>query len=227
MSLILKYYDEKERREYCWFDSSNVVASIVEDFEDDYKEMTIVYKGGRAYKYLKVSVNDYLMASRGSLDGSIGKAVNEFIKSKYDFEKIDNFDLVKLEKKKQQIIKEKKNMENAKVIARKLYNLHYLLESVVYEEMRGVDFTDEQGTIIYKLMEGFESLGREFLNDNFKNKNEEIYERMFETPSPEESDYDMKLLLNQYFGIIPEELQDWEYQEAIDDYGYQVNVWEQ
>lgn len=54
-------YVESIKRDFTWYDSSNILYSECVDNEDDYKTLYIVYKkGGDVYKYYNVSVVDYL-----------------------------------------------------------------------------------------------------------------------------------------------------------------------
>lgn len=88
-----RYYDKEKRMDYAWYESTSVIFSICEDKENELKELTVVFKGGKAYVYHAVDVSDYVMFLHGGLDGSNGKALNAFIKPKYEFEKIDDYDL--------------------------------------------------------------------------------------------------------------------------------------
>lgn len=109
MSIILQKYDVNERKEYSWYNSSNVLYSICIDVENDLKQLIVVFKNGSAYCYKDVDVNDYLLFSRGGLDGSQGKSLNKYIKPKYECEKINNFDIDSLKKKLDEFINNKVN----------------------------------------------------------------------------------------------------------------------
>ena len=54
-------------------------------------------------------VKDYVMFKHGGLDGSQGKALNKFIKPKYEFEKVENADMELL---KEEYVKLKYPEEN-------------------------------------------------------------------------------------------------------------------
>lgn len=95
--ITFRYYDEKERIDRVWYDSSNVLYSECEDKENDYKTLKVVFKGGATYVYYEVDVQDYVMFVNGGLDGSNGKALNKYIKPKCDFEKLPSTNLEELE----------------------------------------------------------------------------------------------------------------------------------
>jgi len=108
MGLIVNKYDEEKRIDFCWYDSSNLVYSELLDKKDELKELTVVFKGGRQYKYFDVSVQDALFFSRGGLKGSVGTEFDQrIVKKGYKFEKLENADLSLIEFKKQQILEER------------------------------------------------------------------------------------------------------------------------
>ena len=91
-----RFYDKESRIDRAWYDSSNVLYSECEDKENDYKMLKVVFGKGSTYLYKNIDVNDYLMFMVGGLDGSNGKALNKFIKAKYEVEKLPNTDLAQL-----------------------------------------------------------------------------------------------------------------------------------
>lgn len=99
MSLIFEKYDEDEKKEYSWYDSSSVLYSVCSDPENGLKELIVVFNNGTAYLYKDVDVYDYLLFSRGGLDGSQGKSFYRFIRNKYQGEKLSNFDIEELKMK--------------------------------------------------------------------------------------------------------------------------------
>jgi len=107
MSIILNEYDEENRLDRTWFDSSNVLFSICDDKVDALKEVTVCFSDGRTYSYSEVKVNDYLMF-RNSL--SQGKDLFKYIAVKdngiprYKTTKLENTDLKQLENQKQLIL---------------------------------------------------------------------------------------------------------------------------
>ena len=91
MSIIKECYQHNVDK--VWYDSSNIFFSECYDKENDFKLLKIVFKNGYTYLYKDVDVNDYLMFKYGGTDGSNGKALNKYIKNKYECERIENSDL--------------------------------------------------------------------------------------------------------------------------------------
>jgi hypothetical protein len=106
MGLIISKYNEEQRIDKCWYDSSNIIFSETFDKQNELKEIIIVFKGGRAYKYLNVNVNDIVLFKHGGVSGSIGKAFEQYLK-KYPFEKLENYNLAILEEEKQKLLLER------------------------------------------------------------------------------------------------------------------------
>ncbi len=88
--IIFRKYDEKEHIDHVWYQSSNIVYSECLDTINELKTLTVIFKNGKRYQYKEVDVNDYVMFMHGGLDGSNGKALNKFIKNKYECEKLDD-----------------------------------------------------------------------------------------------------------------------------------------
>jgi len=107
MSIILNEYNEENRIDKTWFDSSNVKYCECDDKLDALKEVTVCFSDGRTYSYSDVKVNDYLMF-RNSL--SQGKDIFKYIAVKdngvprYKTTRLENTDLTLLEVQKQQIL---------------------------------------------------------------------------------------------------------------------------
>ena len=80
--LLLRDYNNEKKLDRAWFNSSTVVYSECDDVSDGLKVLRVTFKNGSTYEYKDVDVNNYLMFLRGGLDGSHGKALNEFIKKK-------------------------------------------------------------------------------------------------------------------------------------------------
>lgn len=94
--MILKaIYDEKTLTEKVWYDSSSVFYSeFVEHPNDNFGELYVTFKNGSTYHYSNVDmVHDYILFKNGGLDKSQGKALNMYIKAKYQFDKMDNKDV--------------------------------------------------------------------------------------------------------------------------------------
>lgn len=91
--ILFRYYDQENRIDRAWYDSSNIIYSECDDNLNDFKTLRIVFKTGDLYEYKKVDVNDYLMFMAGGLNGSNGKAFYKYIKPKYEVEKKERLDL--------------------------------------------------------------------------------------------------------------------------------------
>jgi len=106
--LLFRDYNEEKRLDRAWFKSSNVFYSECEDRENELKVLRVTYNNGATYEYSNVDVNDYVMFLAGGLEGSHGKALNEFIKKK-------NCPYRKLEKKDtNQLLTEMTNLSKQK-----------------------------------------------------------------------------------------------------------------
>ena len=110
MSIIINKYDEENRLDHCFYDSSNVLYSICNDKLDELKDLTVVFKDGRSYLYEQIPVNQYLMFRQST---SQGKDLFKYIAVKdkgvdrYKTTRIQDTDLKMLESKKQQILEER------------------------------------------------------------------------------------------------------------------------
>lgn len=94
--IIFRDYDKENKIDRVWFESTNVIYSECDDNDNDYKTLRVTFKGGATYEYKKVDVNDYMMFISGGLDGSNGKALNQFIKPKCECVKIEAKNLQEL-----------------------------------------------------------------------------------------------------------------------------------
>lgn len=88
--VTFRNYDEKERIDRVWYQSSNIVFTECLDNPDSLKTLTVTFKNNRRYRYDDVDVNDYVMFMHGGLDGSNGKAFSKYIVSKYKGVKIED-----------------------------------------------------------------------------------------------------------------------------------------
>lgn len=116
--ILFRYYDQENRVDMAWYDSSNIVYSECDDNVNDFKTLRIVFKTGDMYEYKQVDVNDYLMFMAGGLDGSNGKAFYKYIRPKYEVEKKGHLDLEIL-KNTMEEYKEKNNTKNKEKIENK------------------------------------------------------------------------------------------------------------
>lgn len=103
--LLFSFYNEKTHTEKAWYDSSNIFYSeYVESAEKNEGDLYVTFKNGATYKYKNVQIApDYIVFKHGGLDGSHGKALNAHIKSKYEFEKVENKDINELINEKIQL----------------------------------------------------------------------------------------------------------------------------
>ena len=93
--ILVSKYDETEKIDEVFYESSNIYYSkAVEHKNDNFVDLYVTFKNGATYLYKNVDmVKDYIMFKHGGLDGSQGKALNKFIKPKYEFEKVENADM--------------------------------------------------------------------------------------------------------------------------------------
>lgn len=93
--ILKKVYDNEKHIEKVWFESGSVFYSeFVEHENDNFGELYVTFKNGGTYHYLNVDmIRDYTMFKAGGIDGSHGKALNQFIKKNYQFEKCENKDI--------------------------------------------------------------------------------------------------------------------------------------
>lgn len=104
--LLLRDYNQEKRLDRAWYSSSNIVYSECEDHENELKTLRVVFKNGSCYEYKDVSVMDYLMFMHGGIDGSNGKALNSFIKTKkYEYERKDDVNLTLIAEEMNSILK--------------------------------------------------------------------------------------------------------------------------
>ena len=90
--ILVSKYDETEKIDEVFYESSNIYYSkAIEHKNDNFVDLYVTFKNGATYLYKNVDmVKDYIMFKHGGLDGSQGKALNKFIKPKYEFEKVEN-----------------------------------------------------------------------------------------------------------------------------------------
>lgn len=113
MGVIVNKYDEEKEIFYSFYESSNILYSELIEKKDKLKDLIVVFKGGRCYKYFDIHVQDGLYFSYGLKNNSIGESFNNIIiKKGYRFEKLENADLNKLNEFKEQIIQEQELKRN-------------------------------------------------------------------------------------------------------------------
>lgn len=105
MAVLTKFYDKEKRTDKVWYSSSNIYYSeFVENEHDNKGQLYVVFKNGAKYQYKDVDMpTDYLIFKKGGLDGSNGKALNAYIKPKYEFEKMEVVDMDLLEEERKRI----------------------------------------------------------------------------------------------------------------------------
>jgi hypothetical protein len=92
-----KIYDEKSKTQKVWYDSSMILYSEMIEHETENKgDLFITFKNGCTYKYSDVSFEDYVLLISGMTDLSHGKTLNKIIKPKYDYVKIGDADVEKI-----------------------------------------------------------------------------------------------------------------------------------
>lgn len=119
--IIKKYYDEKEKADEVWYDSSMIYyTKFVEHENENRGDLFVTFKNGTQYVYKSVSYGDYLVFKNGGTNAaSQGKALNSIIKPMYDFENLGDDDIEALKRRYEEICrleKEEKNKEDFKNI---------------------------------------------------------------------------------------------------------------
>jgi hypothetical protein len=107
--LLYREYDSEKKLDRAWFHSTNVVYSECDDIVDGLKILRVTFKGGATYQYKDVAVGDYLMFMTGGLDGSNGKALNKYIKPKYEYARIEDRDINELNEEMNRLKEAKAN----------------------------------------------------------------------------------------------------------------------
>lgn len=95
MAILKSIYNENMLTERVWYESSSVVYSeFIEHENDNNGELFVTFKNGSTYHYKNVDmVRDYVLFKNGGLSKSQGKALNEFIKKNYEYERVDDRDV--------------------------------------------------------------------------------------------------------------------------------------
>jgi hypothetical protein len=100
MSVLRKEYNLETHVDEVWYDSTNVVYSRFEENENENMgDLYVVFKAGKQYIYKNVSYADYLYFKNGLVEGSSGKALNEYIIKRYKGEKTDDADITELQER--------------------------------------------------------------------------------------------------------------------------------
>lgn len=109
--VLFRLYDKAKKVDRIWYKSSNIVYTECDDNENDYKTLRVTFKNGSTYQYNEIDVNDYVLFVHGGLYGSNGKALNQFIKQKYNFEKLEDKDVSLLLKECENLLEKSKKDE--------------------------------------------------------------------------------------------------------------------
>jgi len=89
--ILKKVYDEKEKKQKVWYDSTMLLYSEMVEYDDANKgDLYVTFKNGTTYKYTGVAFEDYIVFIGGGTDASQGKALNKVIKNKYEYEKVND-----------------------------------------------------------------------------------------------------------------------------------------
>jgi len=95
--ILKKKYDEKTKTQKVWYDSSMLFYSeMVENENENCGNLYVTFKNGSCYVYKNVRFEDYVIFIAGGTDVSQGKALNKFIKSKYECERLEDSNLDEL-----------------------------------------------------------------------------------------------------------------------------------
>lgn len=113
--IIKKYYDEKEKADEVWYDSSMIYyTKFVEHENENRGDLFVTFKNGTLYVYKSVAYGDYLVFKNGGTSASSqGKALNSIIKPMYDFENLGDSDMDEIKRRYNEIC-ELENKENEK-----------------------------------------------------------------------------------------------------------------
>lgn len=90
-----KYY-QAGKTDKVWYDSSNIVYSEFKDDGNGKGQLFVTFKNGATYQYKDVDIaTDYILFKHGGTnpDKSNGKALNQFIKPKYECERVSDKDM--------------------------------------------------------------------------------------------------------------------------------------
>ena len=154
--------------DHTWYDSTNVLYSECYDNNDKFKNLKLVFKGGRTYLYKDVDINDYLLFKNSE---SNGKSANEFIIKKYKGFRITDTDLTQLNETKEHFINSTKSL-NDKLICDLNYKIvmdNNTNEFTLYLDNDVIYKGKENEVSIFKLLK---SMGINYSFSNKENNNE-------------------------------------------------------
>lgn len=184
--IITSDYNKKEHTDKVWYESSNVYYSeFVEDETENKGDLYVTFKGGITYKYKDVIMSDYLLFKHGGLDGSQGKALNSFIKKKYEFEKMEEIKNIEhMEEEKQKtIIKEKESILEKTYFISGHRNVNIEEFELYKEKINKVINEVPNATFIMGDYEGVDILAQNYLIDDLNiNPSQIVVYHMLEQP---------------------------------------------
>lgn len=184
MSIIVENYENKIDK--VWYNSSNIAYTECLDKDNDFKELKVVFNNGGTYLYKKVDVYDYIMMKHGGTDGSNGKALNKYIKPKYEFEKLEDTDM--------HTLREEMNNEINKKQLNMIKNNTYFISG--HRDITDAEFADNYATALDKIVKenenaifvvgdysGVDILAQNYLVDTLGiNPNRVTVYHMFDSP---------------------------------------------
>ena len=137
-----------ERKDICYFDSSNVYYSECYDHEGPPKHVKVVFKQGRTYLYKNVTNEDYVAFRNAQSNGS------EIYRLKqYDVVRLEDTSLEKLEEQKKQLLLEQEELRNT-TVEKLFFHISYDNESgrfILYQDKKPVYWSTEGQVSIINL----------------------------------------------------------------------------
>ena len=95
--LLYKHYDEEKKEQEAWYDSTMILyTKMTEDEVENKGDLYVTFKNGSTYKYKDVTFGDYVLLLYGGTDISQGKTMNKVIKKRYEYERVDDADTLRL-----------------------------------------------------------------------------------------------------------------------------------
>lgn len=114
--ILKKIYDEKTKTQKVWYDSTMLLYSeMVENENENSGNLFVTFKNGTQYVYKNVRFEDYVVFVAGGTDASQGKTLNKLIKGKYEYEKIGNADVDKINEEYRKSMEEQRDEELEKL----------------------------------------------------------------------------------------------------------------
>ena len=113
MAYKAKVYDKKSLTEKVWHNSSMLkYTEMVEDPNENWGDLTVVFNNGSTYKYKKVTLGDYVFMVSGGMNGSNGKTFNEIVKKHgYEYEKLPPMSQEYIDRGYEELLKKESDRE--------------------------------------------------------------------------------------------------------------------